>query len=206
MKLDLNTWPGSLIFAGAIIVPSFLLQSTLCIATGNWHGWPAPPVRANSETPYIKTPAPSVPVETSVETASPKQYLPTPICATSIEVWRDYEANEVSADRKYKFDENGNTPIFIKGTVTGITKNILTGKPEIHLASDNMFLYVEASTTSDVSSLRKGDVFYGGCLGQDKIMVPRMQCESAGLTQREWDVCKNDPTTFARVWRMSQDK
>jgi len=100
------------------------------------------------------------------------------VTVTSQQIFSDYEANEVSADDKYK-----DKVVAVSGEVTGIEKNPITDAMYIKLATSNQFISVDAyfsdSHKEDLKKAKKGDRVTLKC--RCKGMVLSVQLESCGF-------------------------
>ncbi len=87
----------------------------------------------------------------------------------AVGMWRDYDANEVAADQKYK-----GQVLLVRGTVDSIDKNFL-GQIVVHLRSPNQFAptmaTVESSEASKAAALSKGQKVALRCKGGGKIVM-----------------------------------
>ena len=87
---------------------------------------------------------------------------------TAVELWREYQANEVAADSKYK----GKT-LLVSGEVVGIDKDFLDNAV-LSLRTRNEFMSVKAtlddSQKSGAASLSKGSMVSLLCKGNGAIL------------------------------------
>lgn len=102
------------------------------------------------------------------EAAKPAEAKPTgpELTATSLEIAKEYKANEARADAKFK-----GKVIEISGTVTGIDSGI-TDEPIVKLESDNQFLGVSLHDVDKETAiaLNKGDKVTFICVGAGEMM------------------------------------
>jgi hypothetical protein len=85
-------------------------------------------------------------------------------------LWADYQANEVSADEKYKGKK-----LLVTGTVAGIDKTGLTGETiMVKIATANQFMPISAEMEDEEKSkagkLAKGDTVKVLCKGQGMVL------------------------------------
>lgn len=106
-------------------------------------------------------PAPPPPMPTPEPMASPA----ADVSVSAEQLRRDYEANEVSADDKYR-----NKMLTVTGIVTAVKKDPFD-QPYVVLATSNMFEGVHARFTpegdSDLRSFLRGDKIVVRCVGNN---------------------------------------
>lgn len=87
---------------------------------------------------------------------------------TALELFKDYQGNEVAADGRYK----GRT-LLVTGTVSEVKKDF-TDSIVIHLRSSNPFMsidaHVEDSETAKAAQLNKGDTVTLRCEGRGMVI------------------------------------
>lgn len=85
---------------------------------------------------------------------------------TALQLWRDYQANEVSADAQYKGKK-----LLVTGAVASIDKGPLGGI-HVRLRTPNMFMHVSAE-------MEDAEAAAAGQLGKGQPV--RLQCQGAGM-------------------------
>lgn len=95
---------------------------------------------------------------------------PTPatpdVTVGAMKLWQDYEANEVSADMRYK-----NKWLLVSGEIDAIDKDF-SGKPYLYLKSPSLIMRVpirfQADENTLISTLQKGQSFTALCKCQGR--------------------------------------
>lgn len=121
-----------------------------------------------SETPEAA--APETPEATAPETPEPSD---APVYVSAIQLYDDYQANEVSADIKYK-----GKMLIVKGTVTSINKDV-TDEIWVGMKTSNDFMPVHLTELSQdqAARLNKGDIISATCLGAGLMIgSPVLKC------------------------------
>lgn len=84
-------------------------------------------------------------------------------------MWREYDANEVAADQKYK-----GRALLVRGVVASIDKNFL-GEIVVHLKSPNEFgntmATMESSQGSNAAALSRGQAVKLQCTGNGRVLL-----------------------------------
>lgn len=87
------------------------------------------------------------------------------IAVTAEQLYKDYDANEISADAKYK-----GKPLLITGTVQSIESDI-TDDPVVALSADLFgFVHLQGIDKASATSLSKGQKITAACTGGGEVM------------------------------------
>lgn len=105
---------------------------------------------------------------TSVPATTQTRQAKETVAARAIEIFDDYEANEVAADQKYKGKE-----IIIVGTVQSIDKDAFNAIV-VHLQTRNQFMSVSATLQdkyeSEAALMKRGDIVDFSCVGAGRVI------------------------------------
>lgn len=112
---------------------------------------------SNNVATAAPAPAPAAP--------APPAPAPPPIEVTAKQLFADYDANEISADEKYK-----GKPVRVTGTISSIGKDVL-GDPYVQFAAGNAVFGVQCmfGDGSALASLKKGQELTVGCWAPGKM-------------------------------------
>lgn len=152
-------------FIYAVIgVVAFLVFIVFADVVGARHPPPTPLQPAAPTTPAVAPAPPRQPAADPRIVAAPvppPAATERPINITPEQLRKDYDANEVDADERYR----GRT-LFVTGLVQSVKKDVF-GEPYVELSTSNQFMSVHARFRADaeLSKLQRGDRVVARCVG-----------------------------------------
>lgn len=112
--------------------------------------------------------------ERSAQLATPVVHPDGSVSVGAVQLWREYQENEVAADNQYKGKR-----LRVTGTVVSVERDA-DGSPVLHLLSGNPIFRTMATLDRafipDAARLRKGDQVVVRCIGAGLMMrMPQLE-------------------------------
>jgi hypothetical protein len=124
----------------------------------------------------------ATPSDRSPELAPPVADAGGVVSVGALRLWRDYEANEVAADNRYKGKK-----LRVAGRVASVEKNAI-GQPVVHLVSGNpVFLTMatlDSAQTQSAAALVRGQQVVVQCVGAGRMLRMALLESCAILPQK----------------------